>query len=371
MRKKMNTLIKFGLTLILSCFIGQVTVLADESKNKTNLNDSETKGSFSGAIESAHPEWFKESFLELEEDIAEAAEANKRLVVYFWQEGCPYCNQLWQGVTSDQKIVDEFRKNFDLVAINIWGDREIISVGGDEYTEKTFSKALGIQYTPTLLFFNEDRKVIHRLNGYVPVDNFQKSMRYVSGKHEKNGAFSEFSLDKDKKEKEITNAVLNQQDFFIAPTYDLSVQAKPSIDKRTDKKHTVVFFETENCKNCDLLHQKTLKDEKTLALAKQFSAYQLNRHSTDKVITPKGKSTTAKQWANDLNIEYLPAMIFFDDEGNQVMRIDTQLRTFHIQSMFDYVLSDAYQSEKDFQKYISERADKIIESGEDVDILAY
>ena len=77
------------------------------------------------------------------------------------------------------------------------------------------------------------------------------------------------------------------------------------------------------------------------------------------------------EWANKLNISYLPAMIFFNDAGKEVMRIDAQMRTFHIQSVFDYVLSGAYKTEPNFQRYISARADKIRKQGTDVDIWAY
>jgi hypothetical protein len=58
-------------------------------------------------------------------------------------------------------------------------------------------------------------------------------------------------------------------------------------------------------------------------------------------------------------------------EEPEVMRIDAQMRSFHIQSVFDYVLSGAYKTERNFQRYISARADKIREKGKDVDIWKY
>ncbi|MCF6194679.1 MAG: hypothetical protein L3J46_10155, partial [Kangiellaceae bacterium] len=62
------------------------------------------EGGYFGAKTAVHPEWCKESFLDLEEDIADAASNNKRLVVYFWQPGCHYCTQLWEDNFSQQKI---------------------------------------------------------------------------------------------------------------------------------------------------------------------------------------------------------------------------------------------------------------------------
>jgi len=49
------------------------------------------------------PAWFKESFLDLREDVAEASEDKKRVLLYFYQDGCPYCAKLLQD-NLGQKI---------------------------------------------------------------------------------------------------------------------------------------------------------------------------------------------------------------------------------------------------------------------------
>jgi len=325
--------------------------------------DEKKQGEYFGAKTATHPSWFKESFLDLKEDIADASENDKRLVVYFWQAGCPYCNQLWEDNFSQQKTVDMFRKNFEIVAMNLWGDREVVSIGGNNYSEKSFAEALGIKYTPTLLFFNENRKVIHQLNGYIPATEFKQSLAFVAGKHEKQQSFAEYTVslhDSDEK-----SGKLHQEDFFTKTDLNLDrSQAK-------SEKYLAVFFESKSCQNCDLLHKKTLQDKTTRELVKQFTSIQLDRYTDTPLTTPRGKKSTAKNWANELGISYLPAMIFFDNNGKEVMRIDAQMRTFHIQSVFDYVLSGAYKTEHNFQRYISARADKIREQGIDVDIFAY
>ena len=40
------------------------------------------------------PAWFKHSFLDLKDDIWEAAAEQKRVILYFYQDGCPYCAKL-------------------------------------------------------------------------------------------------------------------------------------------------------------------------------------------------------------------------------------------------------------------------------------
>lgn len=338
-------------------------VIAQEAQQEKN---KET-GKYLGAKTATHPNWFKESFLDLDEDIADATAANKRLVLYFWQPGCPYCSQLWEDNFSQKEIETKFRNNFEIVAMNMWGDRDVVSVAGKSYTEKAFAEALGIQYTPTLLFFDENKKIIHRLNGYIPPEDFKLSLEYVSGKHEKNQKFGAFSVAQ-KQQRQAQNKTtkkLHSEDFFSQKITDLNHT------KQAEEKYLAVFFEEDNCKNCDLLHQKTLKDPATRALIKQFKSVQYNRYAETSIITPSGEKTTVKEWANQLGIAYLPAIIFFNQNGKEVMRIDVQMRTFHIQSVFDYVLTEAYKTEKNFQRYISARADKIREKGIDTDIWAY
>ena len=344
----------FILACMVTCLcLSNVVVTANEKK----------MGTYSGAKTATHPDWFKNSFLDLEEDIADAGSKNKRLVVYFWQPGCPYCNQLWEDNFSNMEIEEHFRKNFEIVALNMWGDREVVSVGGNDYSEKSFAEALGIKYTPTLLFFDENKKVVHQLNGYVPPRDFQIALDYVSGKHEKSTSFGEFSAAQNTDK--LDEGQLYKEDFFTPAGFDLNRSKSPG------ESYLAVYFEAKECKNCELLHQKTLQDKATRELAKKFTAVQLDRFSNTDVMTPDGSQKTAKEWANQLGISYLPAILFFDQSGNEVMRIDAQMRTFHIQSVFDYVLTGSYKTEKNFQRYISARADKIREQGIDVDIFAY
>ena len=222
------------------------------------------KGEYRGAKTAIHPNWFKESFLDLDDDIADAKANNKRLVLYFWQSGCPYCNQLWEDNFSQQVIEDQFRENFEVIAINMWGDRDVVSIAGKTYTEKSFSEALAIQYTPTLLFFDENKKVVHRLNGYIPPRDFKLSLAYVSGKQEKIQTFGEFSLhQKDTKNSEEQHAEkLHSEDFFSQADLNLG----SSQQQQVKQKYLAVFFEATNCRDCDLLHEKSLKNPVKLKL---------------------------------------------------------------------------------------------------------
>ena len=113
------------------------------------------------------PDWFAETFLEVREDVAEAAKQGKRLMLYFWLEGCPYCEKMEKGTFRDPGIVARMRREFVAVAINVRGDREVTWTDGAKLTEKTLTAHLKIRGTPTLVFFDEKGGVAARAAGYL------------------------------------------------------------------------------------------------------------------------------------------------------------------------------------------------------------
>jgi thioredoxin-related protein len=129
-----------------------------------------------------------------------------------------------------------------------------------------------------------------------------------------------------------------------------------------------VFFEQADCADCDRLHEQILTDPATRALVERLENVQLDMGADTPVITPAGQRTTAGAWARELDLGYAPSIVFFDRQGQEVMRIDAFLKTFHVQSVFDYVLQEAYLTEPSFQRFISARAERLREEGIDVDI---
>ena len=106
---------------------------------------------------SAHPEpfgipdWFKTSFLDLSEDNAEAQSAGKHLLVLFTQDFCPYCKALIEKNLTQKTIRDSLDRGFDIVHLNMWGDREVYDINGQPTTEKAIAESLQVQFTPTLI----------------------------------------------------------------------------------------------------------------------------------------------------------------------------------------------------------------------------
>ena len=323
------------------------------------LAGAEEKGRFLGAEESEPPAWFSQSFLDLDEDVRAAAADQKRVMLYFHQANCPYCSLLVKNNFTRPDIVATMQDNLDAIAINMWGDREVIATDGTRYTEKSLAAALRVNYTPTLIFFDEQGDVALRLNGYYPPERFRLALDYVDGHMEKKLAFHEYLATR------LTAAKtggLHAEPFFLSPPYAL---ARNRINAT---RPLAVFFEQADCPDCDRLHEQILADPDTRALVEQLETVQLDMASDTPVITPGGERTTAKAWARDLDLGYAPSIVFFDRQGQEVMRIDAFLKTFHVQSVFDYVLQEAYLTEPSFQRFISARAERLREEGIDVDI---
>lgn len=318
------------------------------------------KAEFRGAGVYSIPDWFKQGFLVMPEDVAEASRNDKRLLLYFGQDGCPYCAELFNTNFSQQHIVDYTRKHFDAVDLNIWGDREVTDLSGSKLTEKELAAKLQVWFTPSILLIDEKGETVLRINGYYPPHQFLAALKYVGEKQEGSLTFAEYYA---KLAPPPAKGVLQSEPFFAKPPYNLNKLAagKPM------GKPLAVFFEQKDCAGCDLMHSKVLQDTETLKLIGQYNVIQLDRWDRTPVTTPDGRKTTARDWANQLKIGYVPTVVLFD-AGKEVIRIEAFMKSFHVQSVLEYVSSGAYKKQTSPQRYIRERADAIRERGVVVDI---
>lgn len=312
----------------------------------------ETVSSSPHAIEI--PGWFRETFLDLREDIREAAAEKKRLLVYFGQDGCPYCQELMRVNFSQKDIADRTRRHFNAIALNIWGDREVTWLDGRTRREKDFAAFIKVQFTPTLLFLDEKGNVVLRLNGYYPPHKFRAALDYVSGRHEGKVAFAEFLK---RHAQEPASGKLHDQPFFLKRPLNLG-RSRASAGRPL-----AVLFEQKQCAACDELHATGFKDKSVRGLIERFDVARLELHGTETLVTPQGKSLAAAQWAGELKVAYSPTFVFFDANGREAFRIEAYVRPFHLASGLDYVASGAYLKQPSFQRYIQARAERIRAAG--------
>jgi thioredoxin-related protein len=318
-------------------------------------------GTAAAQIASPHaietPKWFAETFLDFREDIAEAARENKRVLVYFGQDGCPYCKLLMQTTFAETRIVDKMQRKFVPIALNLWGDREVTWVNGSRMSEKALARLLAVQFTPTLLFFNEDADVILRLNGYQAPHRMDATLDYVAAKLESKESYADYMQDAAKEE---ASPKLAEEFFFLKPPYTLRRQPA--------SKPLLVLFERTFCTSCDELHREGLRRKEVAALLPKFDIARLEPRDGSELVTPDGRRLSVAVWAGELAIHYAPTLVFFDAAGKEVFRVEAYVRPFHLAGALDYVASGEYRKEPSFQRYLQARADARRRRGENVDL---
>jgi thioredoxin-related protein len=306
------------------------------------------------------PAWFKHSFLDLQEDLQEAVAEGKRLILYFHQDGCPYCAKLLNENFSIKQIVQKTQQHFQLVAINIWGDREVIGLSGEITTEKAFAASMKVMYTPTMLFLDERGRRVLRINGYYAPHRFIAALDYVTGRQERNLSFRDYLA---RTQPVASTGKLHRQPDYLQPPMDLSRKSANT------GKPLLVLMEMKQCPPCDELHQEILPQPALQKSLQGFDVALVDIWSAEELITPDGRRMKATQWAESLGIQYAPSMLFFDTGGREVFRSEAYLRSFHTHAVIDYVGTGSYLEQPNFQRFIQARADQMRARGEVVELM--
>lgn len=292
------------------------------------------------------PEWFKLSFLELMGDLADAKNKNKKgLIVYFGQKDCAYCKVHLEKNWGDRGIVNYTQTNFDVVAIDVRGDRPVTDIKGKIFsTEKLYSEKQKANFTPTLLFYNLEGKEVLRLSGYHPPYQFMAALEYVADNHYKRETFRAY-LARGEVVTAFDESDLNESKIFSPPPY--------ALDRSHIKAQTplVVFFEQTTCHPCNVLHNGPLSDPEIKSQFRTLDVVQLDMKSSTPVLTPAGEKKTARDWAIDLGIYYAPTLIFFDVDGKEILRIDSVVRFYRLNNVLYYILTKGYEKYPNFQQW--------------------
>ena len=124
------------LTTICMAFGAQAAELGDDGLHKTD--------------------WMRDTFKDLSEDLAEANDEGKRLLIMFEQRGCVYCTKMHKEVFPDPEVEAMLEDNYFVVQLNLHGDVEVTDFDGETLSEKEMARKWGILFTPTLMYIAEE-----------------------------------------------------------------------------------------------------------------------------------------------------------------------------------------------------------------------
>ena len=147
-------------------------------------------------------DWYLESFLDLEEDIATATASGKRLAILWGLKNCPACRRMHEVHLADPKVEAYIRANFEILHLNILGARTVTDLDGGKLAEKAFAAHYAVAGTPTIQFFPEttaglaarppQAREVARMPGLPDPPEFLAMFRYVREKGYESASFADW-----------------------------------------------------------------------------------------------------------------------------------------------------------------------------------
>lgn len=294
-----------------------------------------------------YPDWFKQSFLDLQEDLGDAIGQDKQgIIVYFGQKRCAYCKRLMEVNFKLPDIVQYTQKHFDVIPIDIWSPEELTTPSGEQMTEREYAMKMSTNFTPSLIFYTKDGQIALRLRGYYAPYQFRAALEYVAGEHYLRERFPVYMARGDSTLR-FEAEDLVEEEFFIPPPFNLDRSRFPG------DRPMAVFFEQGNCHACDVLHTQPLKQKAIQDLFSRFDSIQLDMWAETPIITPDGRNTTAREWARELDVFYAPSVLFFDEHGKEIIKVESVVHFFRLRNVLNYILTKGYLSHPNFQQWRS------------------
>ncbi|MCP4469861.1 MAG: thioredoxin fold domain-containing protein [Gammaproteobacteria bacterium] len=316
-----------------------------------NAADSSDRGKIIGGSAHALPDWFKESFLEIADDVDEAGEEGRHVMLFFDLNGCPYCDRMLEESFESEPLGSYIQANFDTIAINIRGDRDIAFNEEISVTEKQLGEILKVYSTPALLFLGEDNKTVVRINGYRAPERFKQVLEFVATQSYRSTSLADYlqaKLDR--------NVYRLRDNPLFSEISDLSSVNGP----------LMVVFEDGSCYDCDEFHDGILADERVRKEIAAFTVLRLDADSSETIRDFYDNETTPAAFAREYRMIYRPGVLLFED-GELLRRHDSLAFSHHFKESLRYV-AGGYYRETDYHSYSQQRTEELLEAGVTIDI---
>ena len=142
-------------------------------------------------------------------------------------------------------------------------------------------------------------------------------------------------------------------------------------------KGLAVFFEQRGCPYCGEMHKTSLADPEVSGYIKaNFLSLQINLYGAREVTDFDGKKFEERKLAERWRVNFTPTIVFFpatvaEAAGKpgreaEVWRLQGYWKPFHTHATFVYVKTGGYKHEPNFQRWLSEYAEKLRAEGKDV-----
>ena len=124
--------------------------------------------------------WFNKTTGDLSRDLQAATAEGKKLVIFWEQLGCHYCEKIHEVNLKVEGTVHFIRQNFYVVLLNMRGDRQMIDFDGATLSEAQLARAHRVVGTPTIEFRDDQADEVFRMPGYAEPMIFHGVFDYVA-----------------------------------------------------------------------------------------------------------------------------------------------------------------------------------------------
>jgi thioredoxin-related protein len=317
----------------------------------SQATEDQPRGKLVGGVMHPAPHWFKESFLEIADDVDEASAAGRHVMLFFELNGCPYCDRMLTESFEAEPLSSYIQANFDVIAVNIQGDRQIAFNEETSVSEKQLGDILKVYSTPALIFLDQDNKTIVRVNGYRAPERFRQVLEFVATRAYRNSTLADYLQAKLER-----NVYQLRDNPLFSPVTDLSTVDGP----------LMLVFEDGSCYDCDEFHDGILADPRVRAEIAPFTVVRLDADSSAPIVDVHGNETTPAALARDYQMIYRPGVLLFED-GNLLRRHDSLTYPHHFKESLRYVAGGHYQ-QIDYRSYSRQRTEELLDAGVTIDL---
>lgn len=307
----------------------------------------------SEVLHAQHPPWFKDSFLDLEEDLKEAKAAGKKgIMLYFGTTGCAYCQHFMNDSLADPEISKRVQEHFDSIGFEIFDDSEMVAPEGHPIRVKEYASREGAEFSPTVIFLDTSGRRMLRIVGYYSAERFATALDFVIGDFYKEESLKRYAAGAAGRGQAYDGEAAHiDYSLFDSPPHALD-RSRMSSDRPL-----LVVFDQEACTECELFHRNVLGYQQVRELLSNFDIVRLEADdNSTPVITPRGVETTPATWAEQLDLANSPSLVFFDESGRQVLKIDSLVLRQRMMNSLYYVLEKAYLKGMSYQRFARSRA---------------
>ena len=278
-------------------------------------------------------------------------------MLFFDTEGCAYCKAFIKHSLNDAGIQADVRKYFDVVAIDMFSDVEVTDFSGRALAAKQLARKEGATVSPTIVFHGADGEFLFRAVGYYPPPRFRSVLDYVIGGHTADQDFRQYSS-AGKPE-----AVSSAPSRVEEPLFE---KAPYMLDRSLleGQRPLVVLFEEAACEECRQFHAEVLSHEPVRELLGRYDAVRLDwSDARTPLLTPTGRQSNPAQWSSQLALSGVPALVFFDEGGTEVFRLESLVLRQRMERALLYVLEKAYARGMTYQQFTRDKTIEKLKAG--------